>query len=104
MNKADFIAYISTKLDYSKTETTRNVEAVLDAMQEVFQRQEVLTLPGFGTLGVKKRAARSGRNPRTGKAIQIPETLVPYVRLSSKIKALMAANPLSKSGKKANKE
>lgn len=102
MNKADFISIIATKLDYSKTEATRHVEAVLDAMREVFQKQEVLVLPGFITLGVKKREARSGRNPSTGEAIQIPEALVPYVRVSPKIKALIAANQSTKAGEKAD--
>ena len=69
MNKADFIAHLADKLASSKAEAARSLEAVVAAMTEVFHQQEALVLPGFGTFGVKKRAARSGRNPSTGKAV-----------------------------------
>lgn len=95
MKKTDFIAQVAAKLESSRTEAARNVEAVLDTLQEVFLQQEVLALPGFATFGVKKRAARAGRNPATGEALQIPEATIPYIRVSSKIKAVIAEQSTS---------
>ncbi len=91
MNKADFIKTIADKAQISKTETARNLEAVLETITEIFQNNDTLILPGFGTFGVKTRAARTGRNPSTGKTINIPEAQVPFARISSKIKEQLNA-------------
>ncbi len=104
MNKSDFIAAIAVKLDSTKAEATRNVEAVIAVMTEVFKEKDSLTLPGFGTLGTKKRAAKTGRNPGTGKTIQIPEAIVPYMRISSKIKDLINYSGSTIVGKKVSRE
>jgi len=104
MNKADFIAQLALKLASSKAEAARSLEAVMAAMQDVFHQREALILPGFGTLGVKQRAARTGRNPLTGKTIQIPEALVPYIRVSAKMKALINQATSSKAAQKASKK
>jgi len=103
MNKADFIAQLALKLESSKAEAARSLEAVMAAMQEVFCQREALILPGFGALGVKQRAARAGRNPLTGKTIQIPEALVPYIRVSAKMKALIN-QPKGKAVQKVSKK
>ncbi len=103
MKKTDFIAHIAEQLQSSKAEAARTVDVVLDTLQHVFLQHEVLALPGFATFGVKKRAARSGRNPATGKAIQIPEATLPYIRVSSKIKAMMAQKPTAAKKKAAKK-
>lgn len=102
MKKADFIACVAAKLESSETEAARNLEAVLDAMQDVFRQREILVLPGFAILGVKARAARSGRNPATGAVIQIPAATVPYVRISAKMKTVIAEKPSAKSKKKTS--
>ena len=104
MNKADFIAQLALKLASSKTEAARSLEAVMAAMQDVFYQREALILPGFGTLGVKQRAARAGRNPLTGKTIHIPEALVPYIRVSAKMKALINQAASSKAAQKVSKK
>ena len=104
MNKSDFIAAIATQLNSSKAEASRNVDAVLAVMTNVFKEQDSLTLPGFATLGTKSRAAKTGRNPGTGKTIQIPAATVPYMRISSKIKDLINYSGSAVVGKKVKKQ
>src|SRR4051812_15934555 len=78
MNKVDFVTVLADKLEVTKAQAGRSLTIVLEAMTEVFTSHEKLTLPGLGTIGVKKRAARTGRNPSTGKTIQIPEAMLPF--------------------------
>jgi len=86
MNKADVIDALAKKADLTKKQAAAVLDEILAIFSQVFYKQDTLTLPGFGSFGVKKRAARSGRNPTTGEAIKIPAAKVPFVRVSSKIK------------------
>jgi len=71
MNKSVLIEEMSKKADYSKAELGRMLELTLDTMTKIVKKDGKLQLVGFGTFQVKKRAARMGRNPQTGKAIKI---------------------------------
>lgn len=72
MTKADFISAVSDKLDgQSKKETTEFIDAVFETLQDAIKDDDRFTYPGFGTFKVKERAARTGRNPRTGATIKI---------------------------------
>src|SRR5690606_40563913 len=77
MNKAELIDAVSTKTGLQKAEATRAVDAVFDAVTEGLKGGDAVSLLGFGTFAVKARAARSGRNPRTGETIEIAATKVP---------------------------
>lgn len=103
MNKTDFIAVIANKTALTKTDAAKYLDAVIETLTDIFQRKETLTLPGFGTFGVKERAERSGRNPSTGKAIIIPAAQVPFMRVSPRIKAL-TNNEVSKNRQKSSKK
>jgi nucleoid DNA-binding protein len=72
MNKADFVEMLSAKLDGSKAEAEKALNAVLDGITEALTTQGQVAFVGFGTFKVAERAARTGRNPRTGEEIQIP--------------------------------
>ncbi len=74
MTKADLIAAIAGKTGFTKTVSEQALNAVLEAMQISLVQENKLTLTGFGTFSVETRKARTGRNPRTGKALQIPES------------------------------
>lgn len=75
MTKADFIASVYKKTDLgSKAKAEEAVNAVLSAITEALTTGEGLTLTGFGAFKVAERAARTGRNPRTGQEITIPAT------------------------------
>ncbi len=73
MTKADLIDKIQSKADLdTKAAAGKALEAILEAFTEVLVADESITLVGFGTFRVAHRAARNGRNPRSGKEIQIP--------------------------------
>ena len=71
MNKADLIDAVAAEADVSKATAGRCVEAVFDAITNALKNDDTINLIGFGTFSAKERAARTGRNPRTGEAIQI---------------------------------
>lgn len=70
MNKTELVAAVATKADLSKKDAEAAVKAVLDAVTEALADGEKVALVGFGTFEVKERAARTGKNPRTGEAIE----------------------------------
>jgi len=76
MNKADLIAEV-TKVTCTKKEAGMAVDAVLDSITKALKKGNKVTLPGFGTFSVAKRAARKGRNPRTGEVLKIKASKVP---------------------------
>ena len=86
MNKADLVAKIAENLDVSKAEAARYLDATVGAITAGLQAGDVVSLVGFGTFSVKDRAARMGRNPRTGEQIQIPASRVPGFKASKTLK------------------
>jgi len=77
MNKNDLIDAVAERTALAKSDAARAVEAVLAAITESLQKGDAVTLSGFGSFATKERAARTGRNPRTGEAIQIAASKVP---------------------------
>jgi len=80
MNKTELIDFISSKADLSKADAGRALDAFIDAVTTTLKDKESVTLVGFGTFTVTERAARTGRNPRTGEAIEIKAATVPRFR------------------------
>ena len=66
MNKTEFIAAVADKSDFSRRQADKAVSAVVEVITELLLAGDKLQLPGFGTFCVNERAAREGRNPRTG--------------------------------------
>lgn len=77
MNKAELIEAVAEAADISKAAAARAVDAVTDTITNALKQDDPVTLVGFGTFTVRKRAARSGRNPRTGEMITIEASRVP---------------------------
>jgi len=98
MNKNDFIAYIADTAQLTKEAAERALNAVLDGVTLTLKKGDQLALIGFGTFAVKQRAARTGRNPSTGKAIQIAAAKVPHFKAGIKLKE--AVNAGQAGGKK----
>lgn len=71
MNKAELIAHIATNADIAKTQANAALDAFIEAVTKALKKGDKVTLVGFGTFSVSKRAARMGRNPQTGAAIKI---------------------------------
>ena len=74
MNKAEFIEAVADGAELSKADAGRAVDAMVAAITKALKKGDTVTLVGFGTFSVRKRGARTGRNPRTGETIEIPAT------------------------------
>lgn len=77
MNKTELIEHVANNADLSKAAAARALEATLSAVRQTLKKGGTVSLVGFGTFSVSKRAARTGRNPRTGEAIKIKAAKVP---------------------------
>ena len=86
MNKTELVAAVATKADLSKKDAEAAVKAVLDAVTEALADGEKAARAGLGTFEVKERAARTGKNPRTGEAIEIPASKVPSFKAGAALK------------------
>lgn len=72
MNKSELIASIAENSGLTKVESEKALNAFIEATKECVKSGDKLSLIGFGTFSVSERSARTGRNPQTGKEIQIP--------------------------------
>ena len=86
MNKTELIEHIAKHADISKAAATRALEATMGAVKTTLKKGGTVSLVGFGTFAVTKRASRTGRNPRTGAAIKIKSAKVPKVRPGKALK------------------
>ena len=89
MNKAQLIAQLADDAGITKTQANATVDSFVDTVTKTLKKGDKVTLVGFGTFSVSKRAARVGRNPQTGEAIKIKAKKVARFKagkeLSSKI-------------------
>ncbi len=86
MNKTELIDAIAAEADLSKAAAGRALEAAMRAVQTTLKKGGTVTLVGFGTFYVGKRAARNGRNPRTGATLKIKSAKVPKFRAGKALK------------------
>lgn len=86
MNKTQLIDKIAANADISKAAAGRVVDALVTSITESLQKGDDVALVGFGTFTVRDRAARTGRNPQTGKEIQIEAAKVPAFRAGKGLK------------------
>ena len=86
MNKTELIEQIAKHADISKAAATRALESTLGAVKTTLKKGGTVSLVGFGTFSVTKRAARVGRNPRPGDAIKIRAAKVPKFRPGKALK------------------
>jgi DNA-binding protein HU-beta len=86
MNKGELIDAVSAQTGLAKAEATRAVDAVIESVTGALKSGDAVSLVGFGTFLVKARAARSGRNPRTGETIEIAASKVPGFKAGKALK------------------
>jgi DNA-binding protein HU-beta len=72
MNKTELVKKIAEKAEVSQAQAKSVLEATLESVKEALQAGDAVQLIGFGTFSVAERAARTGKNPRTGEKITIP--------------------------------
>ena len=90
MNKNELIAAVAEKAELSKKDAEAAITAVVDAITESLCQGEKVQLVGFGSFEVKKRAARTGLNPRTKETIEIPASAVPTFKAGKALKDAVA--------------
>ncbi|UTW08877.1 HU family DNA-binding protein [Pseudomonas benzenivorans] len=86
MNKAELVEAISLSADLPKSTATRALDAITGTISAALKNGEDVTLVGFGTIAVKTRAARDGRNPQTGATIKIAAAMQPSFRAGKMLK------------------
>lgn len=86
MNKAGLVEEVSDKTGNTKKQAGNVIDAITDTVKETLSKGERITLVGFGTFHVRQRKAREGRNPRTGKKLEIPAKKVPKFRAGKKLR------------------
>ncbi|HCJ7406209.1 HU family DNA-binding protein [Pseudomonas aeruginosa] len=77
MNKQELINHIAESADITKAVAGKALDAVIESVTSALKAGDTVTLVGFGSFLVKERAAREGRNPQTGKPVQIAAAKIP---------------------------
>ena len=90
MNKTELVASVAEKAELSKKDAEKAVAAMLESVEEALKAGDKVALVGFGTFEVKERAARTGKNPRTGEAVKIPAARVPVFKAGKGLKDVLA--------------
>ncbi len=86
MNKSELIDAMADTADLSKAEAGRALEAFIEAAKKALKKNDTISLVGFGTFSVRERAARTGRNPRTGETIKIKASKNPTFKAGKALK------------------
>jgi DNA-binding protein HU-beta len=86
VNKSELIEHIAKQADISKAAAARALEALIGGVRTTLKKSGSVSIVGFGTFAVTKRAARTGRNPRTGTSIKIKAAKVPKFRPGKALK------------------
>lgn len=86
MNKSELVDAIAASADLSKAAAGRALDATIEAVRKALKKNDTVTLVGFGTFYVGQRAARNGRNPRTGASIKIKSAKIPKFRAGKGLK------------------
>ncbi|MBS0514726.1 MAG: HU family DNA-binding protein [Proteobacteria bacterium] len=86
MNKSDFITAVADSAELSKADAGRAIEGVIEVITKALKKGDSVALVGFGTFLARKRAARTGRNPRTGQTIKIKASKNPSFKAGKALK------------------
>ena len=89
MNKAELVAAIAEKSELSKKDAEKALKAFTEVVTEELKKGNKIQLVGFGTFEVSKRAARTGRNPQTGKEMKIAASKAPKFKAGKALKDLV---------------
>lgn len=86
MNKSELVEAVAKKTDMTKAASQEAIEAIIECITKALKKGDEVRLVGFGTFSVAKRAASTGRNPRTGEAIKIPASKQPKFKAGKELK------------------
>lgn len=97
LTKADLVEGVAASANLSKKESEAIVHVFLDSLVDALRRGDGIELRGFGSFRFRQRGARSGRNPRTGEAVQVPAKRVVYFKMGKELKKLINESGLPSS-------
>ena len=86
MNKTELVAVAAEKTALTKKDAEAVITAALDAIAEALRGGDDVRLVGFGTFGVRERAERTGKNPRTGELVKLPAATIPTFKPGKALK------------------
>jgi DNA-binding protein HU-beta len=86
MNKQEFVSAVADESQLSRADASRAVDGMIEALKKALKNGETVSLVGFGTFSVRQRAARTGRNPRTGENIEIAASAIPGFKAGKALK------------------
>ena len=98
MTKAEVAARLANKIGLSHKQSIEALEIFLASIKDALKEGDKVSLVGFGTFYVKERGARNGRNPRTGKSIQIPKKYVPTFKAGKAFRETVMNLPPARGG------
>ncbi|MCU0809456.1 MAG: HU family DNA-binding protein [Thiobacillaceae bacterium] len=87
MNRKELVEALAAKTESTKADAERAVAGLIDIVTATLKKGDSITLVGFGTFEVRKRAARTGRNPKTGEELKIKAAKVPAFKAGATLKA-----------------
>lgn len=90
MNKTELIAEIACKAELSKKDAAKALDAAIEAISDAMAKADKVQLVGFGTFETRDRAAREGKNPRTGEIVKIAATRIPAFKAGKALKDKVA--------------
>jgi DNA-binding protein HU-beta len=86
MNKKELVEFIADKVELSKADAERALEAFMEAVTTTLKKKDSVVLTGFGTFSTSERAAREARNPRTGEMVKVAARTAPKFKAGKKLK------------------
>lgn len=86
MNKAEFVGAVADTAELTKVDAAKAVDAMVEVITKALKKGDTVSLVGFGTFAVRKRAARTGRNPRTNEEIKIKASKNPAFKAGKALK------------------
>ena len=96
MNKAELMSVIAKAADITNQKADEVIKALTNAITETLKKGDKVTLVGFGSFEVSKRAARVGRNPKTGEELKIAATITPKFKAGKGLKDAVASSKTKK--------
>ena len=87
MTKQDLVNFIAEETGLTKADATRGLDALMKGITTGLKKQGKVALTGFCSFEAKKKAAKTGRNPRTGETVKIPARVAVTIKAGSKLKA-----------------
>ena len=103
MNKHELVVAIAEKAEMSQASAEKALKGIIEATVAEVAKKGKVQLIGFGTFEARERAARTGKNPQTGKSIKIAAATVPAFKAGKLFKDAVNAKPKKKTSKKAKK-